>query len=206
MKRKISGNSCGFVVCLGGVVVTQAHHRDAQLRKLSRFLALLLRHQPARFGLPLDAEGYADLDAVLRILKGLPNFRWATRADIDALLALPGRKRFESVGRRIRALYGHTAIHPTYTPAIPPDVLYHGTAPENLDAIRREGLQPVQRQYVHLAATPETARQIALRHTDAPVILRVDAASAHAAGVTFYHPEENIYLCEVIPAALIIFP
>lgn len=185
--------------------MTQDRRRDARLRKLSRFLALLLRHQPARFALPLDAEGYADLDAVLHILNGLPNFRWATRADIDALLALPGRSRFEIVGGRIRALYGHTAIRLTYTPATPPDVLYHGTAPENLDAIRREGLQPMQRQYVHLATTPETARQIALRHSDAPVILRIDAASAHAAGVVFYHPEENIYLCEAVPAKFIVF-
>jgi putative RNA 2'-phosphotransferase len=185
--------------------VTQDHRRDARLRKLSRFLALLLRHQPARFALPVDAEGYADLDAVLRILNGLPNFRWAARADIDAVLALPGRRRFDIVGGRIRALYGHTAIRLTYTPAPPPAILYHGTAPENLDAIRREGLLPMQRQYVHLATTPETARTIALRHTDAPVILRVDAASAHAAGVVFYHPEENIYLCEAVPVELIVF-
>jgi len=185
--------------------MTQDRYRDARLRKLSRFLALLLRHQPARFALALDAEGFADLDAVLHILKGLPNFRWADRADIDALLALPGRRRFEIVGGRIRALYGHTAIRLTYTPVIPPNVLYHGTAPENLDAIRREGLRPMRRQYVHLATTPEMARQIALRHTDEPVILRVDAASAHTAGVVFYHPEENIYLCEAVPAELIAF-
>ncbi len=185
--------------------MTQDRYREARLRKLSRFLALLLRHQPARFALPLDTEGYANLDAVQRILKGLPNFRWAARADIDALLALPGRKRFESAGGRIRALYGHTAIRLAYTPTTPPDVLYHGTAPENLDAIRNKGLLPMHRQYVHLATTPEMARTIALRHTDDPVILRVDAASAHAAGVVFYHPEENIYLCEAVPAESILF-
>lgn len=185
--------------------MTQDRYRETRLRKLSRFLALLLRHQPARFALPLDAEGYADIDAVLHILNGLPNFRWATRADIDALLALPGRKRFEIVGERIRALYGHTAIRLTYTPTTPPDTLYHGTAPENLGDIHNKGLLPMRRQYVHLATTPETARAIALRHTDEPVILRVDAASAHAAGVTFYHPEENIYLCEAVPAELITF-
>lgn len=180
--------------------MTQDRYHEARLRKLSRFLALLLRHQPARFALSLDAGGFADLDAVLRILKGLPNFRWATRVDIDALLALPGRKRFEIVGGRIRALYGHTAIRLEYTPTSPPDTLYHGTAPENLDAIRNKGLLPMHRQYVHLATTPETARTIALRHTDEPMTLRVDAAKARAAGVVFYHPEENIYLCEAVPA------
>ena len=183
--------------------MSRDRHGDARLRKLSRFLALLLRHRPARFPIPLDAEGYADLDTVLHILNGLPNFRWANRAAIDAVLALPGRSRFEIVGGRIRALYGHTAIRPTYTSATPPDVLYHGTAPENLDAIQREGLLPMQRQYVHLATTPETARKIAQRHTDTPVILRVDATSASGAGVVFYHPEENIYLCEAVPPTFV---
>ncbi len=181
----------------------QDRHYEARLRKLSRFLALLLRHRPERFPISMDAEGYAELDAVMKILKGLPNFRWATRADIEAVLALPGRKRFEIVGERIRALYGHSVIRPTYTPVAPPAVLYHGTAPENLEAIRCEGLRPMQRQYVHLATTPEMARSIALRHTHEPVILRIDAARAHAAGVVFYHPEENIYLCEAVQTEFI---
>ncbi|HOT92560.1 MAG TPA: RNA 2'-phosphotransferase [Anaerolineae bacterium] len=185
--------------------MSQDPRREAQLRKLSRFLALLLRHRPDRFPIPMDAEGYTDLDGVMQILKGLPNFRWATRADIDAVLALPGRQRFEIIGGRIRALYGHSAIRPTYTPVAPPEVLYHGTAPKNCDAIRREGLRPMQRQYVHLATTPEMARSIALRHTNKPIILRIDAAHAYTAGVIFYHPEENIYLCEAVPEEFITF-
>ncbi len=183
--------------------MTTDRHRDARLKKLSRFLALLLRHRPARFPVAMDAEGYVALDEILHILKGLPNFRWAGRADIEAVLALPGRRRFEIVGERIRALYGHTAIRLTYPPATPPAVLYHGTAPENLDTIWQEGLQPMQRQYVHLATTPETARHIALRYTAEPVVLEIRAADAHAAGVVFYHPEDSIYLCETMPAAFI---
>lgn len=180
----------------------------ARLCKLSRFLSLLLRHRPTRFPIPLDDQGYADLNVVLRILKGLPNFRWATRASVEAVLALPGRRRFEIVAgadgvERIRALYGHTAIRPTYDPVTPPDVLYHGTAPENLDAIAREGLRPMERQYVHLAASPETARAIALRHTETPVILRVDAAGAREAGVAFYQPVAEIYLCDAVPAGFV---
>ena len=184
---------------------------EMRLRKLSRFLSLLLRHRPARFPIPLDDQGYADLHFVLRILNGLPNFRWASRADVEAVVALPGRRRFEIVadegGDRIRALYGHTAIRPTYAPVTPPDVLYHGTAPENLAAIGREGLRPMERQYVHLATTVETARaiarDIALRHTDAPVILFVDAADAHATGIAFYHPVEEIYLADAVPPVYI---
>lgn len=176
---------------------------DRKHRKLSKFLSLLLRHRPARFPIPLDDEGYADLSEIMTILNGLPNFRWATRSDVEAVVESPGRRRFEIEGDRIRALYGHTAFHPTYEPVKPPDTLYHGTAPASLKAIRREGLRPMQRQYVHLAATTETARSIALRHTHEPVILVIDAARAHADGIGFYHPTEEIYLCEHVPAEYI---
>ncbi len=175
----------------------------AQIRKLSKFLSLLLRHHPEKFPLKLDEAGYADLNEILRILRGLPNFRWATRSDVDAVLALPGRQRFEIVMEsgveRIRALYGHSAVRPEYEAVTPPDVLYHGTAPEALEAIFQEGLKPMARQYVHLAVDAETARGIAARHTSTPVILRVDAAAAHAAGIEFYHPTASIYLVETLP-------
>ncbi|HNT73643.1 MAG TPA: RNA 2'-phosphotransferase [Anaerolineae bacterium] len=176
-----------------------------QLQKLSKFLSLLLRHRPEKFPLALDAAGYARLADIMRILKGLPNFRWATRADVDAVLTLPGRQRFEIVirpdGDYIRALYGHTALRPEYEAVTPPDVLYHGTTPEALETIFQEGLKPMARQYVHLAEDEATARSIALRHTHEPVILTVDAAAAHAAGIAFYHPTPLIYLVETMPPA-----
>jgi RNA:NAD 2'-phosphotransferase (TPT1/KptA family) len=84
--------------------VTQDRRRDARLSKLNRFLALVLRHRSARFPIAIDEEGYADIEVVMHILKGLPNFRWATRADIDAALNLSEHNRFEIVGGRIRAL------------------------------------------------------------------------------------------------------
>ncbi len=89
--------------------MSESRRREYQLRKLARFLSLLLRHRPARFPIGLDDEGYASLDEVLRILKALPNFRWATREDVEAVLQSGGHQRFEMVeddtGRsRIRAL------------------------------------------------------------------------------------------------------
>lgn len=168
---------------------------DRRHRKLSKFLSLLLRHQPARFPIPLDEEGYADMGAVMRILKGLPNFRWANRTDIDVVVNVTeGRRRFEMQGQRIRALYGHTVLRPKYEPVEPPSWLYHGTTPERARQILREGLRPLQRQYVHLAATPKIAYSIGLRHSPEPIILEIEAAEAYADGVEFYHPTDEIYL------------
>ncbi len=177
------------------------HHY--QLTKLSRFLSMVLRHQPTRFPIRLDAQGFADLDEVLHLVHALPNFRWATLRDIDAVLDLPGRARFEMVQteagtRRIRALYGHTALRPTYEPVDPPERLYYGAVPEDVDTICREGLKPGERRYVHLTSNPDLAREDALPYTAEPVVLTIDAAAASAAGLRFYHPADEIYLCEAV--------
>ena len=76
------------------------------LVKLSKFLAVILRHQPERFALELDDEGWASLPEVMEILRSLPNFRWATRADVMQVVeegSGDGKRRFEVQGKRIRA-------------------------------------------------------------------------------------------------------
>lgn len=89
--------------------------RPVQMVKLSKFLSLILRHQPERFGLRLDEEGWASLREVLEILRGLPNFRWATRADVLELVEKgsgDGKRRFEVIGERIRARPPSRRVHP----------------------------------------------------------------------------------------------
>jgi putative RNA 2'-phosphotransferase len=180
------------------------------LVKLSKFLALILRHQPERFALELDDEGWASLSEVMEILRGLPNFRWATRADVMAVVDQgtgDGKRRFQVEGNRIRARYGHSLARPIrYEPCIPPPVLYHGTSPAALRAIRQGGLKPMERQYVHLSPDPETAIRVGARHDDRPVVLTVRAADAHAAGVAFYQADEAVYLAKRIPVEFLEFP
>ncbi|HHS96904.1 MAG TPA: RNA 2'-phosphotransferase [Chloroflexi bacterium] len=189
---------------------TSDTRRKAQLVKLSKFLALILRHQPERFGLALDEEGWVPLSEVMEVLRGLPNFRWATRADVMEIVEKgsgDGKRRFEVEGDRIRARYGHSiARRIRYTPCTPPARLYHGTSPEALPSIRREGLKPMGRQYVHLSPDPETAVQVGKRHAPHPVVLTVRAAEAHTAGVQFYRAEESVYLSQPIPPDFLEFP
>jgi len=177
--------------------------RETRLVKLSKFLALLLRHQPERFALELDEEGWASLSEVMEILRGLPNFRWATRADVIRVVeegSGDDKRRFEVQGDRIRARYGHSLAHPIrYEPCTPPPRLYHGTSPDALDSIRREGLKPMERQYVHLSPDPETAVRVGARRNEHPVVITVRAAEAHAAGVEFYQAHEAVYLAKHVP-------
>ena len=197
-----------------------------RLTKLSKFLALILRHQPERFALQLDEEGWASLAEVMEILHGLPNFRWATRADVmeiveqgtadgstglatggSAGLTAGGKRRFEVEGDRIRARYGHSLAQPVvYEPCVPPALLYHGTSPAALDAIRREGLRPMERQYVHLSPDMETALRVGARHDEQPIVLTIRAAEAHAAGIEFYQADEALYLAKHVPAEYLDLP
>jgi putative RNA 2'-phosphotransferase len=174
-----------------------------RLIKLSKFLALILRHQPERFALELDDEGWASLPEVMEILRGLPNFRWVNHADVMEVVeegTSDGKCRFQVDGNRIRARYGHSIAQPIrYEPCTPPSLLYHGTSPDRLEAIRREGLKPMERQYVHLSPNSETAIRVGARHADHPIVLSVRAADAHAAGVEFYRADEAVYLVRHIP-------
>ena len=183
---------------------------NRRLVKLGKFLALILRHQPERFALELDEEGWASLSEVMEIVRGLPNLRWATRADVMRVVEEgtgDGKRRFQVEGKRIRARYGHSIAQPiTYEPCTPPPVLYHGTAPDALEAIRRDGLRPLGRQYVHLSPDSETAIRVGVRHNERPVVLTVNAAEAHAAGVEFYQADEAVYLARRILAEFIEFP
>jgi len=184
--------------------------RQRRLIKLSKFLALILRHQPERFALALDAEGWASLSEVMEILRGLPNFRWANRSDVMEVVEEgtgDGKKRFEVEDGRIRALYGHSFERPIeYEPSPPPARLYHGTAPGALEAIRQEGLRPMERQYVHLSPDRETATRVGSRHAAHPVIVTVRAAEADQAGIEFYHPEEAVYLARRVPPQFLEIP
>lgn len=181
-----------------------------RLTKLSKFLSLILRHQPERFALAVDGEGWAALPEVIEILKGLPNFRWATRADVMTVVeegSGDDKRRFEVEGNRIRARYGHSFAQPIrYEPCTPPPILYHGTSQRALAAIRREGLHPMGRQYVHLSPDPETASRVSARHDECPVILTVRAAEAHAAGVVFHQADEAVYLVKHVPAEFVEIP
>lgn len=124
----------------------------------SKFLSYVLRHQPEAIGLTLDGEGWADIDAL--IAGAARDGRALDRVLLGAVVENNDKKRFalSADGQRIRAVQGHShaAVAIAYAPAVPPAVLYHGTASRFLDSIRERGLVPGSRHHVHLppAAPP----------------------------------------------------
>ena len=59
------------------------------------------------------------------------------------------------------------------------------------------------RQNVHLSADLETAVRVGRRKGRRPVVLKIDAAAAHASGIAFYHGNDSIWLADRIPATFI---
>lgn len=177
------------------------------LVRLSKFMALALRHRPAAFGLELDAEGFVPLAALERVIAAQPDLPTG-RAEILQVVETLRPNRYEVRGEQIRARYGHakSARPVAYPPVTPPPVLYHGTYPAALANIHRAGLQAQQRQYVHLSTTLERAQTVGQRRAATPVILTIQAQAAHAAGVEFYAPEAQHYLARSIPPEFILFP
>ncbi|MEA5364704.1 RNA 2'-phosphotransferase [Amycolatopsis sp., V23-08] len=162
--------------------------------RISKRLALHLRHDPAAIGLTLAPGGWAEVDALLRALT-------ITREQLDEVVETNTKRRyaFDETGTKIRASQGHSVeVDLGLADATPPDVLYHGTVAKFLDAILCEGLRPMHRHAVHLSATVETARTVAARRGK-PVILHVDAAAMAAAGHTFQVSANGVWLTAAVP-------
>jgi len=176
--------------------------------RLSKFVALILRHRAHDFGVTLDFEGFTDFEELKRIVAmrsrdKYNNADWQTILNGDT----DGKKRFEFKGGRIRALYGHSHVEVvTYPTVEPPEILYHGTTPQAEKGIRREGLRPMKRQYVHLSANTERALSVGSRRTEEVVLLFVRAREAYQAGTEFHNPEPLHYLAKFIPTEFIDFP
>ncbi|MES2570832.1 MAG: RNA 2'-phosphotransferase [Verrucomicrobiota bacterium] len=179
---------------------------EKQRTRASKFLSLVLRHEPEKIGMELDAAGWADVDA---LLEGCTRHGVKLdRADLDEIVATNEKKRFafSDNGQRIRASQGHSVdVSLGYLPQIPPVRLFHGTATRFVSSIRMEGLRKGARHHLHLSADEETARRVGQRH-GRPAILGIKAGAMHEAGHTFFLSENGVWLTEVVPVKFIEFP
>ena len=167
---------------------------------LSRTVSRALRHEPWLYELELDSAGWVPVNALLAALRAeKPGWAALSGVDLAQMMAQADKKRYELRGGKIRALYGHSTPRKLSREAAePPEILFHGTAPESAARIRIEGLRPMGRQYVHLSVDTVTAEQVGRRKTKEPVILRIGAGEAHRAGVLFYRGNNVVWLADVI--------
>ncbi|PTA66893.1 RNA 2'-phosphotransferase [Deinococcus arcticus] len=166
-------------------------------RTLSKRLSYLLRHAPHEAGLTLAPGGWVPLAPLLACLG-------VTRADVQRVVATNDKARFSLRGDQIRANQGHSVpVDLELQPLPPPGVLYHGTHPGALAAIRQQGLTPRGRHHVHLSADPETAARVGARRGQ-PVVLTVRAGAMHGAGHFFYRSENGVWLADAVPPEFLV--
>ncbi|OLC28647.1 MAG: hypothetical protein AUH31_08525 [Armatimonadetes bacterium 13_1_40CM_64_14] len=179
---------------------------DESTDRLGRFLALVLRHKPDSVGITLDPAGFVEVEVLAQAIAAQPGWSSVTG---DAIRAATQKdaKRYEISGDRVRARYGHSV--PIATPGktvVPPEWLYHGTAPGALDALRQQGLQPQGRQFVHLSVTRQDALTIGQRHSPDAVVVTVQAREAHHTGILFYQASPTVYLVREVPPTFLRVP
>ena len=167
---------------------------------LSRTISHALRHEPWLYELELDDAGWVTVDALLAALRAeKPAWEAVNENDLVQMMAEAEKQRFEMRDGRFRALYGHSTPQKlSREPAEPPAILFHGTAPKTVALIRKEGLRPMGRQYVHLSVDTATATQVGRRKAKDPVILRIGAGEAHGKGVAFYRGNDLVWLADAV--------
>ncbi|MET9360012.1 RNA 2'-phosphotransferase [Streptomyces sp. NPDC006632] len=177
---------------------------DRRTVKVSKYLSKHLRHQPERIGVALDPNGWVEIDVLLRAAAA--HHFPITRTEFDHVVATNDKRRFAVEGDRIRASQGHTVAVDLDLPAAePPAYLYHGTVARTLDAIRAEGLRPMDRHHVHLSPDRETAGRVGARR-GRPVVLSVDAGAMHRAGHVFHVSANGVWLTDAVPPEYVRLP
>ena len=179
---------------------------DKETIKTSKFLSLILRHEPERVGLSLGDAGWIGVDELLRAVNqhGIS----LTLDQLKHIVATSDKKRFafSEDGLRIRASQGHSVeVDLQYEPQEPPELLYHGTATRFLESIRKDGLLRIERHDVHLAAETKVTLQVGGRHGK-PMLLIIRAGEMHKAGHVFRRSANGVWLVNHVPPQYIEFP
>jgi len=171
--------------------------------KLSKFLSLILRHQPELIDVNLDDHGWLDISVLISNskIKGV-NLDLET---IKEIVVTNSKKRFSlnEDCTKIRANQGHSInVDVQLKKHIPPEFLYHGTAQKFKALIIEKGIQKMSRQHVHLSIDVQTAKNIGQRHGK-PVVLKILAKKMYQEGFEFFISENKVWLTEHVPTRFI---
>jgi putative RNA 2'-phosphotransferase len=160
----------------------------------SKFLSLVLRHDPKKIGIVLDSNGWAD---VVELCEKMP----ISKEDLDEIVLTDskGRYSYSDNKAKIRANQGHSIdVDVELEELEPPEFLWHGTATKSMDSILKYGVKSMSRHYVHLSLDKETAIKVGSRH-GTPALLKVKAREMHNDGHKFFLSKNNVWLVLNVP-------
>jgi putative RNA 2'-phosphotransferase len=172
---------------------------DKRRLRISKFMSLVLRHEPEKANLTLEPGGWVLIDDLLRGAE-TAGCR-ISRSELNMVVQKCEKQRFaiDETGTKIRANQGHsTEVDLQLQPVEPPAELFHGTAERNLADVLRDGLFKMERHHVHLSPDTQTATKVGSRHGK-PVILVIDTAKMRTDGHVFYCSANGVWLVEHVP-------
>lgn len=167
---------------------------NVDLVKKSKFLSLVLRHNPAKIGIEMDDNGWVKVSDLCRLMP-------ISKAELSEIVSTDskGRYSFSPDTLRIRANQGHSIkVDVQMVEIEPPEFLYHGTATKSLDGIMDKGILPMSRQFVHLSLDEETAIKVGSRHGK-PIILKVLSKDMALQGHKFWRSENEVWQVLHVP-------
>ena len=177
----------------------------SQTKRTSKFLSLVLRHQPATIGIKLSSAGWVEVDELLAAINRHPNNIKLNRKSLEQVVNSNDKQRFEfdKAGTSIRARQGHSLdVDLGYQPTTPPETLVHGTPRKFVATICETGLMKMNRHHVHLHTDLKTATAVGARRGDS-VILIVRSGDMHRAGFEFFVTDNGVWLTDFVPAEFI---
>lgn len=169
------------------------------LNKISKYISLILRHQPEVLGIQLDEHGWAD---VAELIKGIAKDYPFDMAMLEEIVRTDSKQRysFNEDKTLIRANQGHSIpVDVELEQTAPPPFLWHGTGAKFVSSIDATGLIPKSRLYVHLSGDKETAVNVGRRHGK-PVVYKVLTGKMAEDGYAFYLSKNGVWLTERVPA------
>ena len=169
------------------------------LKETSKYLSLILRHQPEVIGITLDEHGWANVN---ELIDGIKKTRPMTMEILEQIVEKDDKQRysFNQDKTLIRANQGHSVEVDVELQEIqPPKYLYHGTGEKYVSSIEMQGLIAKSRLYVHLSLDIETAVKVGKRH-GTPVVYRINSQAMFADGYKFYKSLNGVCLTKFVPA------
>lgn len=182
------------------------NNNNKDLSRLSKFLALVLRHNGVDMGLKFRPDGYTELSSLMK----LDGMKQHSTANIYAVVDTNEKKRYtiltDNKGKVwIRANQGHSgkvsdAIDQnqlleeiTSHEQIP--ICVHGTNRKAYEFIKDQGLSKRERHGIHFASgTSEDSSVISGMRTNSKVLVYINVEKAMNDGIKFFVSTNGVIL------------
>lgn len=174
--------------------------------ELSKLLSWILRHGANEAKLPIDSNGFIDIDVILKHQRFVA--KKFTLNEIKTVVASDRKQRFAldtlPNGKiRIKANQGHSMANVQLTMTRIDDAsnvpfAVHGTYYRFWEQIKAEGLKRMTRNHIHLTENEVFRGDTSGFRSSSEILIYIDVAKAMGDGVAFYRSDNNVILTEGI--------